>query len=80
MKLTGNAVSVKPRKSVKIAGIRFKYKTPYSLLRKIWSEASSLSSEIQALDKQREALLKAYRHLDWKQQLQEYQEQEENQN
>lgn len=73
-------IIMKPIRSVKIAGIRFDYKSPNSLLKKIWSEASSLSSEIRALDRRREALLKAYRHLDWKHQLQEYQEQEESQN
>jgi hypothetical protein len=80
MKTIGSVMNSKPRKSVKIAGIKFEYRTPSGLLKKIWSRATNMSSEIRALDERREELLKAYRHLDWKQQLHEYLKQEENQN
>ncbi len=70
---TGTYVRGKPDKKAYIAGIEFKYRTPSGLLRKIWSEARSMSHSIRNMDRQRECLLKAYRQIDWSRELEEYQ-------
>ncbi len=62
-------MAIKLVKTIGIAGIKFKYKTPSSLMREIWSEASRISKSIRNMDKQRQALLKAFRDLDWKEQM-----------
>lgn len=59
----------RPDKTVNIGGMRFTYKTSRGLIKKIWSEATSISKSIRNLDQRRETLLKAYRDLHWKQQL-----------
>ena len=62
----------KSHKIARIAGIEFKYRTGYGLIKKVWREASIMGNAIRNLDKKRQALIKAYRDLDWKYQREEY--------
>lgn len=60
---------MRPYKTISIGGIKFKYKTASGLIKKIWTETLNTNKSIKNLDQRREALLKAYRDLHWKQQL-----------